>query len=149
MARRLRRCGATVTVEHAATASTAGAGPWDAVLIDRALDGDATASAARTLRDATKRLIVLLTPAERPHLPALSDLGFGGYLVKPVRGASLAARLASNETPEAPAADPERSADTAPVRRRLSILVAEDNEINALLARALLVKLGHDPVVAA
>ena len=31
----------------------------------------------------------------------------------------------------------------------LSILVAEDNEINALLARALLVKLGHRPTIAA
>src|SRR5208282_4604083 len=31
----------------------------------------------------------------------------------------------------------------------LSILVAEDNEINALLARALLVKLGHRPTMAA
>ena len=30
----------------------------------------------------------------------------------------------------------------------MSILVAEDNEINALLARALLAKLGHRPVVA-
>jgi CheY-like chemotaxis protein len=32
--------------------------------------------------------------------------------------------------------------------RGLSILVAEDNEINALLARALLVKLGHHPTMA-
>ena len=31
----------------------------------------------------------------------------------------------------------------------LSILVAEDNDINALLARALLVKLGHRPTLAA
>jgi len=31
----------------------------------------------------------------------------------------------------------------------LSILVAEDNEINALLARALLVRLGHRPTIAA
>ena len=31
----------------------------------------------------------------------------------------------------------------------LSILVAEDNEINALLARALLLKLGHRPTMAA
>ena len=31
----------------------------------------------------------------------------------------------------------------------LSILVAEDNEINALLARALLTKLGHRPTIAA
>jgi CheY-like chemotaxis protein len=32
--------------------------------------------------------------------------------------------------------------------KRLSILVAEDNEINALLARALLARLGHKPTIA-
>ena len=42
------------------------------------------------------------------------------------------------------------SAETPSVVRAgggLSILVAEDNEINAMLARALLVKLGHRPTM--
>jgi CheY-like chemotaxis protein len=42
--------------------------------------------------------------------------------------------------------------DETPVRARtgkaLSILVAEDNDINALLVRALLAKLGHRPTLA-
>ena len=45
-----------------------------------------------------------------------------------------------------------RRTDTSGAARSsagLSILVAEDNEINALLARALLVKLGHRPAMAA
>jgi CheY-like chemotaxis protein len=37
----------------------------------------------------------------------------------------------------------------APAAGGLAILVAEDNEINALLARALLQKLGHRPIIAA
>ena len=43
------------------------------------------------------RRIVLITPTERHGLDALKDAGFTGYLVKPVRAASLAARLASND----------------------------------------------------
>ena len=39
-------------------------------------------------------------------------------------------------------------ADSAAGHKGLSILVAEDNEINALLARALLTRLGHRPAVA-
>ena len=67
-----------------------------------------------------------------------------------MRAASLAARFSTDdafdpgaaiETPEAPSAVHPGSG--------LSILVAEDNEINALLARALLVKLGHHPTIAA
>ena len=40
------------------------------------------------------RRIVLVTPAERHELAALRQAGFTGYLVKPVRAASLAARFA-------------------------------------------------------
>jgi len=40
---------------------------------------------------------------------------------------------------------PARAAETG---KGLSILVAEDNEINALLARALLTRLGHRPTIA-
>jgi CheY-like chemotaxis protein len=45
----------------------------------------------------------------------------------------------------------EDTIDAAPRDARtkgLSILVAEDNEINALLARALLARLGHHPTIA-
>jgi CheY-like chemotaxis protein len=90
------------------------------------------------------RRIVLIAPAERPRLQALRDLGFTGYLIKPVRAASLAAVLGDN----APAIVPEQfesgGRDAAPVRS-LAVLVAEDNEINALLTRALLTRLGHRP----
>ena len=80
----------------------------------------------------------------------LKDAGFSDYLVKPVRTASLAARLAS----AAPGFDRTTdSADAVIVSNApratdgLAILVAEDNEINALLARSLLAKLGHRPTM--
>ncbi len=72
---------------------------------------------------------------------------FSAYLVKPVRAASLAARFgeAHNNIDDAVVTEqmpPERGAKAG-----LSILVAEDNDINALLARALLERLGHRPTV--
>ncbi len=96
---------------------------------------------------------MLITPPARSALPALKETGFNNYLVKPVRGVSLAARLqAQSETdPMLDRVDDETSIvpEQSAHRHGLSILVAEDNEINALLARALLTKLGHHPVVAA
>ena len=49
--------------------------------------------------------------------------------------------------PPAAATQPAARAGTG--GRSLAILIAEDNDINALLARALLTKLGHRPSVAA
>jgi CheY-like chemotaxis protein len=72
-----------------------------------------------------------------------------------LRAASLAARLSATPEIAAPAlADdaldgceaPSAAADT-PVRG-LAVLVAEDNEINALLIRSLLARLGHHAVIA-
>jgi CheY-like chemotaxis protein len=44
-------------------------------------------------------------------------------------------------------ADVPSADDAASPRRALSVLIAEDNDINALLAQALLAKLGHMPTV--
>ena len=72
-----------------------------------------------------------------------------------MRAASLAARL--TRTPEVlapdlagdPLIDAPDAAETQPTApaRGLSILVAEDNEINALLMRSLLTRLGHHAVI--
>ena len=99
---------------------------------------------------AIPRRLVLVTPAMRDKLAALKAAGFTGYLVKPVRAASLAARFSADDAFDrgAAAETPEAPREPRPAGS-LSILVAEDNEINALLARALLVKLGHRPTMAA
>jgi CheY-like chemotaxis protein len=96
---------------------------------------------------------VLIRPGDRHELPALKAAGFTGYLVKPVRAASLAARIGATNSFEHALADTVDEinqagrAETKP--EGLSILVAEDNEINALLARVLLTRLGHRPSMAA
>ena len=99
----------------------------------------------------------MFTPAARQELRLSSAISsaFTGYLVKPLRAASLAARLANGPEVLAPslaadgeieAADPIETPAIA-LRRGLSILVAEDNEINALLMRSLLTRLGHHAVI--
>jgi signal transduction histidine kinase/CheY-like chemotaxis protein len=150
IARRLRRWGADVVIADGSDAMTAGDGRWDTALIDQALGTDVAIRLARDLKPKAEHRFVLLTPGERHHLPTLGEAGCNGYPVKPVRAASLAARLAGDGTFERGAASihTARTAEPAPARRNLSILIAEDNEINALLARALLAKLGHHPVVA-
>lgn len=125
-------------------------GAWNAILVDRAL-GAAECTQLAGASAAVSRRIVLVTPGERGEIAALKKAGFSGYLVKPVRADSLAALMAAIEgEPDHSGGIPQ--ADTC--RRRiecatngLSVLVAEDNEINALLAKSLLRRLGHHPTV--
>jgi len=121
---------------------------WDALLVDFPLAQAMIANGDHGLRDVPRR-IVLIRPSERHELPALKAAGFTGYLVKPVRAASLAARMRDeNAFEHQPSEAADESNAVATDGKGLSILVAEDNEINALLARALLVRLGHRPTIA-
>jgi CheY-like chemotaxis protein len=119
---------------------------WHSVLIDRALGAaiaDRLGEAARS--HATQRLVLLTSGSRHEKLsPA-----FTGFLVKPLRAASLAARLSLPPEVASPdlAPEPAPSPGTVPAKG-LSVLVAEDNEINALLMRSLLTKLGHRVVIA-
>jgi CheY-like chemotaxis protein len=126
---------------------------WDVLLVDHPLVANMIGNGNLARLDVPRR-IALLKPTERHELPALKAAGFTGYLVKPVRAASLAARLVSEQIFDpagAEAADTgaDAAADPAANGKGLSILVAEDNEINALLVRALLTRLGHTPTIAA
>jgi signal transduction histidine kinase/CheY-like chemotaxis protein len=151
LARRLGRWGAktcAVTDETIATAMLPERS-WDALLLDHAF-GDATIrNLLDVARDHVRQRIILIAPAARHELPTLQDAGVTGYLIKPVRAASLAARLAPSSVSTTSGAEDLREDVAAPMPGKgLSILVAEDNDINALLARALLAKLGHRPTVA-
>lgn len=71
--------------------------------------------------------------------------------MKPVRAASLAARFGAEDAFEHSTTElAVEAAEALPAagNKGLSILVAEDNDINALLARALLTRLGHRPTIA-
>ena len=134
---------------------------WHAVLIDHALGTAGIEALAEAARDHATQRIVMFTPATRQELQPSAASAFTGYLVKPLRAASLAARLTAAPEIAAPGlagevpidratADKHGRAATpvaAPARKGLSILVAEDNEINALLMRSLFGRLGHHAVI--
>lgn len=125
--------------------------PWHTVLIDEALGRETAVAVAEMARQHSDRRIILVTPSTRHELQAHAP--FTGYLVKPLRAASLAARLETAPDVAAPAladeaAAPPHALPLEQQRPGLSILVAEDNEINALLMRSLLTRLGHLAVIA-
>jgi PAS domain S-box-containing protein len=151
LARRLTRWGAVATVvpNDAAAAALLPERAWDILIADHALGREALDNLLQ-LSGSVRQRLVLTTPAGRADLDTLKQAGFSGYLVKPVRAVSLAARLqpgAGDQPPatEEPETRPGHPADAAP---GLSILVAEDNEINALLTRSLLNKLRHRATLA-
>ncbi len=125
---------------------------WHSVIVDHALAASDLQRLGEAARQHANRAIIMIAPADRQQLEALKQQGYGDYLVKPLRPASLAARLSVEHS--SLSIVPDEAAAFAPVPLRkapeqsLSVLVAEDNEINALLTRSLLVRLGHRPVVA-
>ncbi|MEA2909163.1 MAG: hypothetical protein QOJ15_1244, partial [Bradyrhizobium sp.] len=158
VARRLQRwSGQTCVVSDIAVAQALlPERSWHAVLLDRGLGAAEVESLGEIARGHATQRIVMFTPAARHELqPSSASSAFTGYLIKPLRAASLAARLTM--TPEVPAPDlagdaPIEAPDQVETRsiapsQSLSILVAEDNEINALLMRSLLTRLGHQAVI--
>lgn len=129
--------------------ATAAAG-HDTLLVDAALehgDGEALQQLRRAglLPDLSATLIA---PAGRGHLPAYRASGYDSFLVRPVRGATLLHILLSSQT-AAKTRERQAGADGAARRRvpshgGLHVLVAEDNDINALLARSALTRAGHE-----
>ena len=156
VARRLQRWGGQTCV--VADSSVAQAllpeRSWHAVLFDHALGLKDVELLGEAARPHAPQRILMFTPAARHQLQPLSASAFTGYLIKPLRAASLAARMTMTPEISAPtlASDliemPEQAEPPAAARvRGLSILVAEDNEINALLMRSLLTRLGHHAVI--
>jgi CheY-like chemotaxis protein len=92
------------------------------------------------------RAVVIVDPAERSDLPRLREQGFNGYLVRPIRPVSLLTQLFGHldgqqgETVTSFPPPPARAADD--LAPKISVLLAEDNDINALLARTVLEKSG-------
>lgn len=142
------------TIDEAARilrATTAMEGGYHVALIDRRVTLDMDA-ALRSIREAAGSAIgaaILIDATGRGEIASLRASGFDAYLVRPVRRSSLLRVMAEItagpgrfrsdpvDAMPAPAESPPRKA------AHLNILLAEDNEINALLARAVLEGLGH------
>ena len=88
--------------------------------------------------------LVLLSPVARGRLETFRRAGFGGYLIKPIRQTSLQERLIEKSAPElttkrldAPATAPQSGP------RKYRVLLAEDNQINTVLASTIIKRAGH------
>jgi len=113
------------------------------------VDPDARSRRRITSPPPGRTALVLLAPEERGLIPKYRAAGYAGYLIKPLRRTSVEERLLAalkgvglGAAPAlaAPNEDDERAAPTGRCGAR--VLLAEDNAVNALLARALLTHAG-------
>lgn len=96
------------------------------------------------LRRSSRALIALAPQEQRQIIEACRSAGIEHYTLKPVRRGSLVERVRAALGDE-PARKPQAPRADAPAQRPLlglRVLLAEDNPINALLARTLLTKAG-------
>jgi signal transduction histidine kinase/CheY-like chemotaxis protein len=118
-----------------------------ALICDAQYSAILTAWKARNSKAAPagKQVWLLLHPEERRQLRPLLSFPMAGYLIKPVRRGTLLKQLTvhDNQTIEEAVSDLRRLAQSAKPQRRLSVLLAEDNPVSALLARTMLEKAGH------
>lgn len=111
------------------------------VLVDHA---GRPAGHALAPRPTTGRAVVLLKPSERDLIARYRSAGFHGYLIKPLRRASLAERVlaaagARSERPGPPPPPPPDDDRVIPARfSGIRVLLVEDNPVGALLASTLL-----------
>ena len=113
----------------------------DLVIVDCALGPEATNRLAHAARAAgVKRSLLLFSPFERRVFGETALKGFDGWLVKPVRARSLFERAAWDPPPAAAAA--LRPSPNSALARRA--LIAEDNDINALIAQKALRRMGFE-----
>jgi CheY-like chemotaxis protein len=127
--------------------------------------------AQRNFADHPADVFLLTTPGE--PLPEQSELTHTGYLVRPVRTASLVTRLSTRpeeraeqlraterkqsdaaSTIEPGKSETQPTSDTsvvpeAPEQKTgaLQVLVAEDNELNATLTKMMVERAGHEPTM--
>ncbi len=145
LAERLAAVGATVERaegEDAAMLRLAQNAAPEVVIVDCALGEQATQRVVEAARAAhAGRTLVLVSPFERRAIGQNVLGAFDGWLVKPVRHASLLARLNDELRPMIGDGDLESARAPQPLAGR-RILIAEDNDINALIVQRCLERAG-------
>jgi PAS domain S-box-containing protein len=127
--------------------------PFAVVLLDGHMPGmDGFAVAERITQDGSYagiKLVMLTSPGQPDDVARCRKLGISAYLTKPIKQSELfdviidAIGQPMVERPRAP----QRRNRTRPAQRRLHVLVAEDNQVNQLVAMRILQKLGHQVTV--
>ncbi|RYC30072.1 response regulator [Lichenibacterium minor] len=149
LAAQLDRYGANVALADRVDRALAwlrGSNVPDVLVVDCSLGETAAELLADAARQAgVKRSFLLFSPFERRAFGQKLVAGYEGWLVKPVRAASLAGRLGGMPTPDLRRAG-RPAASAGPARRGMRVLLAEDNEINTLVAMNFLGRLGAQVV---
>jgi hypothetical protein len=126
-------CAAALAREDARlVTSTADA---DLVILDAALPPARIEAIARK-----RRTLVVLRPGDRSRLEQFRDMGCAGYLIRPLRASSIVERVGLTL---AGAVQAEPRAEDRKPGEAGSVLIADDNAVNALLARSALAAAGY------
>jgi signal transduction histidine kinase/DNA-binding response OmpR family regulator len=120
----------------------------DLVMVDAVFGSEAARKIVAASHQAgCRRHLVLLSPFERRSFGAPQAAGFDRYLVKPVRRRSLMVQIGDWQPGQSgvdlSAGIEQPFAEPLAGKR---ILIAEDNDINALLAGRLIERLGGKPI---
>jgi len=139
---------ALAEIERAAAAGT----PYPLILLDGHMpevDGFMLARQLNQRPDLVGAILMMLSSVDRPDESACTDLRLAGYLIKPIKQSDLLeAIVAIFQRSSLPTA-PSPAVPAAPKgRRRLRILLVEDNNVNQRLATHLLAAQGHEVIVA-
>jgi CheY-like chemotaxis protein len=141
-ARQIISSGGTAAPSPTLAEAIAATRPGAVVLVDHLISAGAEPVSPPPGRSS----LVLLRPGERERIAPYRKAGFDGYLIKPLRRASLVERILA--IGEAHAGDDDRvafgPAGRAPTAGGARVLLAEDNPINAMLARTLLRREGAE-----
>lgn len=150
IARTIRANGGKVDLAATAAQAAPFAGSCDVLLVDAAME-ESDGRLLKRLRQSgfvNCEAITLIAPTDRGMLGEFRANGYATFLARPVRGETLLRVLLTSQAPAL--AQPEAEKRGAPSVRAigsrqhgLSVLIAEDNDINAMLARATLLKAGH------
>jgi signal transduction histidine kinase/CheY-like chemotaxis protein len=129
--------------EGSAALQCDGGPPFDVIIVDCALGETATKHLGEAAAKAgVDKRFVLFSPFERRAFDESAFRAYAGWLVKPLRARSLFQRLAA--TPQAATTRTANPSASGVDLRGCRVLLAEDNDINALIVTRHLEKLGAD-----
>ncbi|WP_027056614.1 PAS domain-containing hybrid sensor histidine kinase/response regulator [Mesorhizobium erdmanii] len=149
IARTIRANGGTAGIASTMAQAAPLAEGCDALLVDAAME-ESDGRLLKRLRQSgfsDCEAITLIAPTDRGMLGEFRASGYATFLARPVRGGTLLRVLLTSHASALAQPQPEKRRAPASAssgrQQGLSVLIAEDNDINAMLARATLLKAGH------
>ena len=107
---------------------------------------------SRTPDTNIEKIVMLTSGGQRGDAAKCQELGISAYLMKPIKQSDLMDAILMTMTKVSPDSDQRSSLITRhsvrEARKRLNILLAEDNTVNQKLAVRILEKMGHSVCVA-